>query len=388
MLSLIPFDLHSMDSTHVVISPTILLDGSVVGSDISTNNTDTNTTNTLPSQPTLPQPPKRAVVSLMVSGIIEIEKTYLCHTGVIREVAGMALSCLLTRPDSYKNGLLDEYIAYCHELLTQAVYNANTVINGHTMESMRFVGVLYSIAQIYKRGNRHQLLNYSDQMLADLLALTTIVDTNTCNTGNTGNTENTDTNTDNGDNGDNNNGDSNVDGEVIYIKSISTRKLITKCIQRIGLSLLIPKVANWRYCLGKRTLTVIDDSDGNNSNTISNTNSNNDNGSSSNSSNNSIGSSDNTVQADDTPDTPNTPSIPNTHTIDESHSVACKYYSDLAMIIDYLCITLCDEDTIVRWSAAKVCVGECVCVGGGVWCIWGVYSVYMCIYIVHTHPTS
>lgn len=147
-------------------------------------------------------------------------------------------------------------------------YSNESVLISHV------IGVLNSIAQLFKRGDRIKLLIIALNMLKILLL---------------------------------------VSNE--HLKNQTTlRKLATKVIGKIGMILLPPKEAAWRYARGKRSLMQ-------NLTEIHNT------------------------------------SVAN-HSLDiemEQSRTAYQldYCDEVEEIVDYLLRSLRDKDTVVRWSAAK-----------------------------------
>lgn len=172
-LSLIPFDLKSFDSSSL---------------DSTTRSTDDNK---------------------FVKGLISTLKTFLRDPGPTREAAGICLSTLLVRPE------LDVYF------LKEFILWSITEIENFDVSSISFqflvIGILFTIARVFKRGNRERILSVvfqTEQLLPIFFQLL--------------NAEN----------------------------NSLIRKFICKLSQRIGLIHLPPKIASWRYSRGQRKLIV------------------------------------------------------------------------------------------------------------------------------------
>ena len=183
ILCLIPFDICSMDSTLHTFTTTDALPGS--GDE------------------------KRSV---LVLEIIEISKKYLSDPGPIRESASACLSSLLTRPDM-ENLLLAHFFSYSCQTLSNWTNKGNEVMTELTSNSFHVIGVLQTIAQIFKKGVRSKLLSHSNELLSQCLAIS------------------------------------------LQSNQVKIRKLTVKLIQRIGMTFLPPRVALWRYQRGKRSLS-------------------------------------------------------------------------------------------------------------------------------------
>ena len=182
ILCLIPFDICSMDSTLHSFTTTDILPGN--GDEKS---------------------------SALVLEIIEISKKYLSDPGPIRESASACLSSLLTRPDM-ENLLLAQFFDYSCQTLSSWTEKGDEVITELTTNSFHVIGVLQTIAQIFKKGERNKLLSHSNELLSKCLAVAS------------------------------------------QTNQVKIRKLTVKLIQRIGMTFLPPRVARWRYQRGKRSL--------------------------------------------------------------------------------------------------------------------------------------
>lgn len=316
ILSLIPFDLCSMDSTLATRTAKEggvgagAGDGDVGGCvDIVTVATATTTSSATAAG---------VRSSSLVRGIIELEISYLRDSGPIRTISGVALSCILTRPDMEHSDLLSDFVIFCCTRFETASADPRGIINGHTEASLEFAGLLYTIVQILKRGSRVHLLRYVDTILSQITAIANC----TAATGSETETE-TAAGVETGDKGGIAGGEEAEEEEEVEIKSTVTRKLLCKCMQRLGMTLLIPRLASWRYARGQRTLM--------------------------------LNPSDQAVTAA----APTTkPADAEVELCDAGENLAAdqtarQYYSIVADIVDFLLQSLQDSDTVVRWSAAK-----------------------------------
>ena len=130
ILSLIPFDICSMDSTL-------------------------STADTLTQQSTL------------VHEIIQICKANLSNPGPIRESAAVCLATLLTRPDMDQEILCNVLNNFCEYLETFNQQNENIV-------SFYIIGILQTLAQIFKKGHRNHLLQHASVVLGPSLKISLI----------------------------------------------------------------------------------------------------------------------------------------------------------------------------------------------------------------------
>lgn len=178
-LSLIPFDLSSIDS-------------SAVTSD------------------------KRLSI---VNSVIDLGKLYLSDTGSTREAAGVCLSGLLTRPD-IDSDYLEKFLEFCLDYFKfwihqqkniSAESSANILVS---TEYFNYLGILFCLNQVFKRGHREKLKTYSSRLLPAVL-----------------------------------------DAISVAAQTLD-RKFLCKLVQRITLSFLSPKEAPWRYLRGFRSLKM------------------------------------------------------------------------------------------------------------------------------------
>lgn len=187
-LVIIPFDLKTVDST--------------LGNDENMNNE-----------------------GKLIPTIIETCKTYLLKHEASREVAGICLSKLLTRPDLEESHLLS-FIDWSSSML-EKIMNSET-INSAT----QVIGILQCLCSIFQCGDRNTLLKISKSALHIIQLV-----------------------------------NKNSTGEFQL-----RNKLIMKLCQRIGMSFLPPRVPKWIYNRGRReihtTTTTTTSNNNNNNNAI------------------------------------------------------------------------------------------------------------------------
>ena len=132
ILSLIPFDICSIDSTLSFAA-------------------DSSST-PLSSQSTL------------THDIIQICKDNLSNPGPIRESAALCLATLLTRPDMDQDILHYVLNSFCEYLESFNEGNENIV-------SFYVIGILQALAQIFKKGHRNHLLHHAPVVLGPCLKI-------------------------------------------------------------------------------------------------------------------------------------------------------------------------------------------------------------------------
>uniref|UniRef100_A0A7I4D1R8 Tubulin-specific chaperone D n=1 Tax=Physcomitrium patens TaxID=3218 RepID=A0A7I4D1R8_PHYPA len=141
----------------------------------------------------------------MVQKIINICTIHLENPGPSREMAGVLLSRLLTRPDM--RGALRRFMAWAHDTLASPLDSRVGVF--------LVPGVIMAIAAIFKVGGRDILLDIAPSAWQEASKLAR---------------------------------------SQSAIRSPLLRKLLVKLIQRIGNTYLPPRIATWRYMRGSRSL--------------------------------------------------------------------------------------------------------------------------------------
>ncbi len=206
--------------------------------------------------------------SLLVKDVMHLCQLYLGDTGPPRDAASLCLSSLLTRPDM-EEGCLRDFLGWAVGVI--AHWSALDVQEQRDLssQSFQFIGVLYCLAQIFKRGHRSKLLTYAAAVLLPCLATV------------------------------------GADHQTL------SRKLLSKLFQRIAMTFLPPRIAEWRYTRGKRSLKQ------------------------------NLSGSDSSKEPIQTVDCP-------AESTEES-AVPQEMESILQTVLNFLS----DKDTVVRWSAAK-----------------------------------
>eukprot|EP01118_Nematostelium_gracile_P009560 TRINITY_DN3239_c0_g2_i2.p1 TRINITY_DN3239_c0_g2~~TRINITY_DN3239_c0_g2_i2.p1 ORF type:complete len:487 (-),score=117.12 TRINITY_DN3239_c0_g2_i2:469-1929(-) len=131
--------------------------------------------------------------------IIDLSKKFLSDAGKTREAASILLSRALTRPD-FSSKHLEDFLKWSDQILTS-----------DTKNSLLMNGVFSTLAAIFKKGKRSELIDRIPMVFQDL---------KNTNFGN----------------------------------SSTHKKLYVKLVQRMGLIFLKPKIAPWRYQRGNRSL--------------------------------------------------------------------------------------------------------------------------------------
>jgi len=231
--------------------------------------------------------------STLVVNIVQTCKSFMQDTGPTREAASICLSVLLTRPDM-ENAHLQEFMAWSTALLGS--YLQLPVVERNSLSPLYFhtLGVLHCLFQIFKLGHRFKLLPHGPVLLPLCLEM--------------------------------------AEGHV----QTSTRKLITKLVQRIGMNFLPPRLASWRYMRGNRSLNLRSSK----------------------------------VGVSSLPEAPAKIDVELTekkvHAFEQGKEQQQQIKADIAEegeedevpagmedVVDRLLISLQDKDTVVRWSAAK-----------------------------------
>nr|CAB3266849.1 tubulin-specific chaperone D-like [Phallusia mammillata] len=193
--------------------------------------------------------------------ILEFGKMYLTMSSDnCQEAAVLLLAKFVTRPDIYKDQL-STLVNWCMDKLEN---NDPGLMVGLT----QMKGALSVMAMVFKHGKRDDLLPYCKLVLDKVQS---------CN--------------------------------VQQINNTVLRKLNTKLVQRLGMTLLKPKVATWRYKRGNRSL-------------------------------------------DDTLRLSNVPK-PECVVVEEEEDEDYDIPDEVESVLELVLNALKDKDTVVRWSAAK-----------------------------------
>ncbi|XP_069810141.1 tubulin-specific chaperone D isoform X2 [Dendropsophus ebraccatus] len=194
--------------------------------------------------------------------ILDVAKSYLLVSDKARDAAAVLVSKFITRPDVKEKRMAD-FLDWALFTLSKASY---LTIEG----TIAMDGILQALAQLFKHGKREDCLPYAATVL-NALDNCKLCDSN----------------------------------------QTVLRKLGVKLVQRLGLIFLKPKVANWRYQRGSRSLAA------------------------------------NLLQTSASNQGSATAISPND--TDEEYDIP----EEIENVVEQLLVGLKDKDTIVRWSAAK-----------------------------------
>jgi hypothetical protein len=139
----------------------------------------------------------------VVRGIIALCRGYLREPGIVRDMAALALAKLLTRPDM--GAPLAEFIAWCRTAMATPGVEGTFLVPGAAA----------TLAGVLKHGSRAALAPSAPALAADVYALAMC---------------------------------------PAAARSPLLRKLAAKLAQRVGLLLLPPRQASWRYTRGASSL--------------------------------------------------------------------------------------------------------------------------------------
>ncbi|KAK2571739.1 Tubulin-specific chaperone D [Acropora cervicornis] len=146
------------------------------------------------------------VVRLFAHEVADVEPAYLAVPDKSRDSAALVISKFVTRPD-VKKERLPEYLDW-------SLFNMEKATE-ETMHGMLLLtGILTTLALLFKHGKREDLIPFASTVLKQIGAC-----------------------------------------QINSTKNTLLRKLTIKLIQRLGLTFLRPRVANWRYQRGSRSLT-------------------------------------------------------------------------------------------------------------------------------------
>ena len=151
-------------------------------------------------------------LSNLVVEIIRIAQDFLSDPGPVRDAASACLSSLLTRPDM-DNTVLTGFFKYACSVTKRWTERGDNATLEVAASSFEVIGVLQTVAQIFKKGERGRLLLNAPMILSQCVAIAS------------------------------------------QSNQVKVRKLSIKLIQRIGMTFLPPRVASWRYQRGQRSLS-------------------------------------------------------------------------------------------------------------------------------------
>ncbi|KAJ1925505.1 hypothetical protein IWQ60_004517 [Tieghemiomyces parasiticus] len=203
----------------------------------------------------------------LLDTILTHSKAALASTSRAADGAALLAGRLIVRQDTAH--LLEPYVCWARDLLEA---------DQETLDPFLINGVLRSLNFAFKLGERRRLVTVIpliEPLLADLAARESLA------------------------------------------RQVATRKLVTKLVQRVGLTCLPPQVASWRYQLGRRSLEA------------------------------------NLVTGAEGQSSRNSPITESQLPAAEPTDNDMTYEGELETVIDLLLTALRDSDTVVRWSAAK-----------------------------------
>uniref|UniRef100_A0A8C5WFX2 Tubulin-specific chaperone D n=1 Tax=Leptobrachium leishanense TaxID=445787 RepID=A0A8C5WFX2_9ANUR len=194
--------------------------------------------------------------------VLDIAKAYLVVSDKARDAAAVLVSKFVTRPDVKLKRMAD-FLDWTLSTLSRATYLSMEGI--FTMD-----GMLQALAQIFKHGKREDCLPYASTVLTTL---------DNC--------------------------------KLSESNQTILRKLGVKLVQRLGLTFLKTKVANWRYQRGSRSLAA------------------------------------NLMQVSSDASKPSAVGSP------EEDNEEYDIPEEIENVVEQLLVGLKDKDTVVRWSTAK-----------------------------------
>lgn len=190
MLSLVPFDLNTIDST------------------LQNNNTIAND-----------EPSSSSTERTLISSMIHTTKKHLNDTGPTREAAAWALASLLSRPDLEEKEL-ENFVLFSGNVMKRYLKNNEIVGTEEEVSIFQVMGVVLTMATIFKTGSRSNLMERHLKCIEKVWEQAILV----------------------------------AQYASSGSGALMLRKLLVKFFARVGSSYLPPKVASWRYQRGKRSL--------------------------------------------------------------------------------------------------------------------------------------
>jgi hypothetical protein len=106
----------------------------------------------------------------LVTRIVEVCKHHLSDTGPTRDAAAVCLSALLTRPDMESKHLA-EFMKWAIGLVNTWALTPSSERSALTSQYFQVLGVLHSMFRLYKLGHRAKLMPYSAHLLAYCVSL-------------------------------------------------------------------------------------------------------------------------------------------------------------------------------------------------------------------------
>ncbi|CAM9269553.1 unnamed protein product, partial [Discosporangium mesarthrocarpum] len=149
----------------------------------------------------------------LVEKILELGRKHLGDPGPTRDVAAPALGSLLTRPDLHADHL-ERFLEWSAQVLEVASAEGRDGDAAVTRTTFLAMGIMQTLAQIFKRGHREKLVRAIPIVFGSVVRL----------------------------------------GEQATNSQSLFRKMVIKVLQRIGATFLKPRVVKWRYQRGQRSL--------------------------------------------------------------------------------------------------------------------------------------
>ena len=297
MLSLVPFDLNTIDSSlNNIINNNTKTKAATAAATTNNNHTTTKPTT-------------------LISSMITTIQQHLSDAGPTRIIASSSLAKLFSRPDLeekelhsfvlFSNDVLKSFLSSSSSSSNTAATTATTATTSSSPATSIFLvmGIFQTLANVFKNGNRSTLMQRHLSSI-EILWENAILLSEQCSLSFT-----------------NNNSNSTNSSISSSSTSLVLRKFLVKLFARVGCSYLPPRIAKWRYQRGKRSLLE----------NLSNSNNNN-----------------TSIASDENPKK------------DEINNIDCEDIDDLFDVPDQvedsmaqLIQSLTDPATTVRWSAAK-----------------------------------
>ncbi len=204
MLSLVPFDLNTIDSS---------------ASSSSSSSTTAATKNTL------------------ISSMITTIQQHLNDAGPTRIIASSSLAKLFSRPDLEQNEL-HSFVLFSNDVLKSFLTPSTTTMTtlsllDNNTSIFLVMGIFQTLANVFKSGNRSNLMKQHLSSI-EILWENSILLSEQCSASH--------------------NSSSTTSVSSSSSTSLVLRKFLVKLFARVGCSYLPPRIAKWRYRRGKRSL--------------------------------------------------------------------------------------------------------------------------------------
>ncbi len=217
MLSLVPFDLNTIDSN---------LDSNLETCDMNiVSSTNTNTKSKTKTKTTL--------ISSMVTTI----QKHLEDAGSARVIASWSLAKLFSRPDLEEEEL-QRFVLFSNTVLQNFLLGSGSestnIHMSNTNSIFLVMGIIQTLAHIFKSGNRSTLMERHLSIIEILWENAILLSERSSSAYSSS--------------------ESSGGGGGFSSTSLVLRKLLVKLFARVGCSYLPPRIAEWRYQRGKRSL--------------------------------------------------------------------------------------------------------------------------------------